>query len=202
MKLMRKLSLIIALCICLTVSSVYAVWTYTKDNDVADLNPSKAVNLTEAVFDGNYGEYSTNFTSLNILVDQKAPGEHIAVITFSDDIVITYKPGVNAPGDYKENGIPTKFNFFVTNDNWKYGTQNIFNVDTTQHDIDWVESTDDEGNTIFTFTIEKDDIINYISLGAEFELDTIEKYREFETELAKGQIGINVTDGLTASSGR
>lgn len=57
MKLMKKLSIVVALCLCLTVSGVYATWIFTENSDVADQHEHINFGLTDVQYSGSYGEY-------------------------------------------------------------------------------------------------------------------------------------------------
>ena len=193
MKLMKKISLLIAICICLTVSCVYATWIYTKDNNVADQHQHLATALAGVTTDGNYGTYDLSYKNVNIEIDQKQPGDHTAVLNITGDIVLTYTPGANAPVEYKTSGIPTTFQFDTSIDQttWAYEGNQIFAVDNTVYDVVWTPEEDGS----FTFTIPAEEIANYISLANTFVLDTLVDYNNFNTALANGQIGIKISDG-------
>lgn len=196
MKLVKRLSLLIAICICVTVGGVYATWIYTQQNDVADQHQHLSVALTESTFDGNYGTYHLDYTGLTISIDQKEVGDHTAVLKITGQITVTFTPGMNAPETVKEHGIATTvaFGTSIEQETWKYGETQIFTVDTTEKDVDWTAQADGT----FTYVITAEEVAEIIQLG-DITLDTQAKYNAFNTELAKGKIGITVSDGITST---
>ncbi len=52
---MKKLGLLIAMILCVTIGGVYATWTYTQNTDVADEAVNINMNLTDVAYSGSYG---------------------------------------------------------------------------------------------------------------------------------------------------
>lgn len=73
---MKKISLLIALVLCLTISGVYATWVYSQSDDVADITGAKAITMTEATFTGTYGTYSVDSSNLTMVIDPKEGTTH------------------------------------------------------------------------------------------------------------------------------
>lgn len=196
MKLVKRLSLLIAICICVTVGGVYATWIYTQQNDVADQHQHLSVALTESTFDGNYGTYNLDYTGLALSIDQKEAGDHTAVLKITGQITVTFTPGMNAPETVKENGIATTVQFGTNIDqaSWTYEGTKIFTVDTEKKNVTWTK----QDNGTFTYVITAEEVAKIIQLG-DITLDTQAKYNAFNTELAKGKIGISVSDGITST---
>ena len=65
---MKKLSILIALILCVTIGGVYATWVYSQSDDVADITGAKAITMTEATFTGTYGTYNVDTTGLTMVV--------------------------------------------------------------------------------------------------------------------------------------
>lgn len=108
---MKKISLLISLVLCVTIGSVYATWVYTQTDDVADINHSTPVNLTEATFEGTYGTYSVDASGLTLTVDPKAGTTHVTSLKITGDLKIHFTPSQYAPVEVKENGVDSTFQF-------------------------------------------------------------------------------------------
>ena len=192
---MKKLSLLIALCMLLTIGGVYATWTYTQNTDVADEAVNMNMNLTDVAYSGSYGTYKVDTSSLKLAIDPKAGTTHTTALYIEGNIVVTFTPNSVAPVEIKQNGLDTTYTLSLSNPNWKYNSQNIVTLNHAEaHDIEWVKQADGT----FTYTISAADLAGHISL-AEIVLDTKVAYDAYNTVLGQGAIVISVSDGTTAS---
>ena len=193
---MKKLSLLIALCMLLTIGGVYATWTYTQNTDVADEAVNMNLNLTDVAYSGSYGTYNVDSSGLSLKIDPKAGTTHTTALYATGNIVITFTPNSVAPADIKKNGVKTTYAFTLANPNWQYEGQNIVTLNHTEkHDISWT----DNGDGTFSFTITAEQFMEHVAL-TEFELDTKVKYDAYNAVLGTGSIVITVSDGVTASN--
>ena len=94
---MKKLSLLIALCMLISIGGVYATWVYSEKSDVADITGAKAITMTEATFSGTYGTYAVDTSKLTMQVDPKEGTTHVTSLVITGDLVITFKPNTYAP---------------------------------------------------------------------------------------------------------
>lgn len=192
---MKKISLLIALALCLTISGVYATWVYSQSDDVADITGANAITMTEATFTGTYGTYSVDTSKLSMQIDPKEGTAHVTSLIISGNLTITFTPNTYAPDDVKENGVDSTFAFSLSNSAWNYDNQAIMTVNTDKHDIIW---TNGENGT-FTYTISAETLSNYLSL-TEFTLDTKADYDAFDKILTNGQVVITISDGKTTTT--
>lgn len=194
---MKKLSVLIALMLCITIGGVYATWTYTQTTDVADESVGAAMNLTGVAYAGSYGTYEIDKSTLALTIDPKAGTTHTTSLQVTGEIVVTFTPANVAPVEIKENGVPTTFSFELSNDNWNFddlhgeGSQKIITLKHTgDHDVVWVPQADGT----FTFTLDAAEIADHLQLN-EFVLDTKTLYDDYTVALRGGQIIFGVTDG-------
>ena len=193
---MKKLSLLIALCMLLTIGGVYATWTYTQNTDVADEAVNMNLNLTDVAYSGSYGTYKVDVTGLNLSIDPKAGTTHTTALYATGNIIVTFTPNSVAPAEVKENGVETTYAFTLANPNWKYEDKDIVTVKHTEkHGVVWQDN--DDGT--FSFTISAEQFMGHVTL-TEFELDTKVKYDAYNAVLGTGSIVITVSDGVTASN--
>lgn len=132
---MKKLSLVMAAAMCLTVGGVYATWNYASSNEALTSELTGGLRLEGYTTLTDSGTITVKpaggLSSLVLLIDQNGvvnpdtynEGEYYkAVLTMNTDVVITYTPKENNAVQY-ENGIQVQ---------WKlsYG-----NVDLTFDDL-------------------------------------------------------------------
>ena len=197
---MKKLSLLVALALLITVGGVYATWTYTQTTDVADESVGMAMNLTGVAYAGSYGAYEINRDNLKLTIDPKTGTSHTTSLKIEGELKVTFTPATFAPAAIKENGVPSTFSFSLSNDNWKYddGEGEDFIVTlkhTDDHDIEWTPN----GDGTFSFTLNATQLAEHIELS-EFELDTKSDYDSFTEALRGGQIVFSVSDGDTTGA--
>lgn len=192
---MKRISLLIALCMLLTIGGVYATWTYTQNTDVADEAVNMNMNLTDVAYSGSYGTYKVDTSSLKLAIDPKEGTTHTTALYIDGNIVITFTPNSVAPVEVKENGLDTTYTLSLSNPNWKYNSQDIVTLNHAgAHDVVWTKQADGT----FTYTISAADLADHISL-AEIVLDTKVAYDAYNVVLGQGAIVISVSDGTTAS---
>ncbi len=200
---MKKLSALIALMLCITIGGVYATWTYTQTTDVADESVGAAMNLTGVAYAGSYGTYEIDKSTLLLTIDPKAGTTHTTALQVAGEIVVTFTPSNVAPVEIKQNGVPTKFSFSLSNDSWTFddghgaGSKSLVSLTNPGlHNVDqWVPV----GDGSFTFTLSAAQIAAHLNL-TEFVLDTKTLYDEYTVALRAGQIVFSVTDGSTAGA--
>lgn len=201
---MKKLSLLIALFMCLTIGGVYATWSYAGTNDIADAFAETKVTIADVELVGANGTYKIE-TNFALLIDQ-ANNDHEAKLDFvSNDsnpvaMTITFTPAPNAPQKIKDEAVPSELYFDVTID-MEYDNKDIFKFKYVSDgdlddNIDW-GTADAEGKFVVTYDL--DDLRTMIMLNDEggtvpFVLDTKAKHDAFR-EALKGNIVARVTDG-------
>ena len=194
---MKKISLILVLVLCLTVGSVYATWTYTESTDVSDEAVHDLMNLGAAIFAGSYGAYEVDVSGVNFTIDPKEGTTHTTALYVTGQIVITFTPNSVAPQDVKTNGVPSTFEFSLSNDDWTYEGQKIITLThdegEAKHSIVWEKQPDGT----FKYVLDAETIASHFTL-TEFVLDTKAKYDAYNTVLSNGQITITVSDGQTS----
>ena len=93
---MKKLSLLIALAMLISITGVYATWVYSQSDDVADITNARAITMTNATFEGTYGTYNTDATSLTMKVDPKADYDAYDAALTTGQITLTVSDGKNS----------------------------------------------------------------------------------------------------------
>ena len=220
---MKKVSILAASLLCVTIGGVYATWTYATKN-VTDAEGNVSVGLTGVVdSDGTYGSYSVAI-NVELGIDPKADGtDYEAVLNFYEyaegesfgapiasdayattaAVVITYTPAASGiPDDVKAYGVETTWQLVspTAKEDWKYGESTIFSkIDTATKTIAVSgDSTDWTRNSdgSFTYIITVQTLSNMITLSTGIKLDTYDKYTAFDTALGTTPFTITVTDGI------
>ena len=192
---MRKLSLLIALCMLLTIGGVYATWTYTQSTDVMDESINMSMNLTNVTSVGTYGTYEIDQTGLSLTIDPKLGTTHTTALFITGDLVIKFTPNAYAPVEVKENGVASTFAFSLANANWQYEGRDIITFKHTgNHNITWTKQSDGS----FICTISADALAGHLIL-TEFTLDTKSDYDAYNIVLGQGTIVFTVSDGQTTT---
>lgn len=222
---MKKLSVLIASLLCVTIGGVYATWYYATSNNVGDKHQHIGLELTADKLQGGYGSYTVE-VKVGMWIDPASENSYEAALYFGaadidgnvtpaqptdEAIVITYTPDTYVPDDVDNFGLTTYWSLSwkkgdLTNlADWKYGsTTPIFSsIDTTTVTTIYPNGTDGQTNVWsakadgkFTYTITVQTLSNMINLSTGITLDSITKYNEFQAALSGGTIGINVNDGV------
>lgn len=207
---MKKLSLLIALCMLLTIGGVYATWSYVGSTDIIDAFAESKVTIADAVIEGTYGIYKID-SNLVLTVDQ-ANDNHEAELVFGSNndqpvyLTVTFTPSVNAPKAIKDNAIASELYFGVTTPmQYKMDADGNYSESGTPVDIfkfknagngtldnTFAWTKNDDGT--FTYTLNADALKEQISLSQTFVLDIKAEHDAFRSAL-KGNIVARVTDG-------
>lgn len=210
---MKKLSLLITLLLCVTITGVYAVWTYAGTNDIADVYTEFKITIADVKLTGANGTYVIT-SNLVLVIDQAPNTNHEAELLFQSNdgkdiyLTVTFTPSSNASQNIKEHAVPSELYFGTTTDmlytidaNGNYdpnGTPTPILAFANPGDgelnnfINWGEP---DANGVFTYTMNKAQLEEMISLSQTFVLDTKAEHDAFRTAL-NGNIVARVTDGI------
>ena len=199
---MKKLSLLLALAMILTISGVYAVWTFTQSTDIMDINTASTLDMTTATSIGTYGTYEFE-NQLVMTIDPKEGTTHTTALYITGTLTIKFTPNAYAPAEIKENGVESFFTHDLTNNNWTYDGTHIMTIDADQHTIAPVNGASatkwtKNGDGTFSYTFTAEEIAAHIHL-AEIVLDTKAEYDAYDAVLGNGQIRFHISDGNTSS---
>lgn len=208
---MKKLSILIALMLLVTVGGVYATWTYAGTNDIADAYAEAKVTIADAELTGANGVYKIE-SNLVLTVDQ-ANENHEAELVFSANdgqpiyLKVTFTPAINAPQDIKTNAVPSELYFSTsTTMQYKIDADGNYSESGTPKDIFKFTNLSDgvfspnvnwhsESDGSFTYSLDEADLKSMISLTQTFVLDTKTEHDAFRTVL-NGNIVVRITDGI------
>ena len=209
---MKKLSLLITLLLCVTITGVYAVWTYAGTNDIADVYTEFKITIADVELTGANGTYV--ITSNLVLVIDQANDDHEAELLFQSNdgkdiyLTVTFTPSKNAGQEIKDNAVPSELYFGTTTDMlYKMDKDGNYSAEGTPTPIlafanpgdgelnDFINWGEPDANGVFTYTMNKAQLEEMISLSQTFVLDTKAEHDAFRTAL-NGNIVARVTDGI------
>lgn len=195
---MKKLSLLVALALLITVSGVYATWSYVGSTDIIDAFAESKVTIADAVIEGTYGVYKID-SNLVLVVDQ-ANDEHEAELVFNSNdsnpvyMKITFTPSANAPQSIKANAVPSELYFGVTTP-MQYDGVDIFSFSNSgDGELNNIFTWNEEADGTFTYALNQTQLEEMIQLSQTFVLDVKAEHDAFR-EALKGNIVARVTDG-------
>lgn len=207
---MKKLSILIALMLVVTISGVYAAWSYAGTNDIADAFAESKITIADVELTGANGVYTIE-SNLILTVDQ-ANDKHEAKLVFSANdgnpvhMTVTFKPASNAPAAIKENAVPSELYFGTTVPmQYKIDGEGNYSATGTPTDIlkfknvsngnldvnvTWTKQADGS----FTYTLDQAALEEQIQLTQTFVLDLKSEHDAFREALS-GNVIARVTDG-------
>ena len=209
----KKLSMLAAMALCVTVGGVYATWIYATQA-VPTAYATMSVTLTGTATGGQAGTLTVAGTNVALKIDDPADDNvHKAELQYDQNgyFSITFTPNVNAESNIK-NGVNLEWRVGVYDVNandgqggsiasseWTYNSQPIFTtVDTTPGTI--VETSYDvEASTVgvsYVYKLPMTTVMDKIKLNDNLYLTTMQQYSAFETALTGKMfhVHVNVAD--------
>lgn len=218
---MKKLSMLIAMILCVTIGGVYASWTYADANTEIKGGSSVNVALSGATQAGAAGvlTISENVTSLEISETSTEDKTAKMVATYENGanqvrLYLTFTPASTANDTIKTEGVET-YVYFGTNDNinWKMSDEVEKPLFAFEHDknnaikIGTKDSSETHKWSVpengFTGYYECEiilDLDKVVALGGTFQLNNINDYTEFETALKGTKDGANADIHIHATT--
>ena len=207
---MKKLSLLLALMLVVTIGGVYATWSYAGTNDIADAYAETKVTITDAVLTGANGTYTIE-SNLVLSIDQKNDDHEAELVFASNDgqaiqLKVTFVPSDFAPQDIKEHAVPSELYFGTTTDmTYKMDAEGNYDANGTptkilkfKNESDSVFSPnvtwDPQGDGSFVYIMDEAALKEQIQLNKNFVLDIKSEHDAFREALS-GNIIARITDG-------
>ena len=191
---MKKFSILIALCVLLTVGGVYATWIYSGNQIDAQTEPfvSKMGGLDH---EGNSGSYSFTNNSLDFAVEPDTQETKITTIvwgTGSMQLVLTPKTDINDAMLQKALNATITVEL-ASSTAGEYKGETVYTIDpnfaVTLTADDWTSHNDGE---YYTYTITADTIKDAISIGS-FHLPSEDDYTEFKSVIQDVKFRVKVS---------
>lgn len=186
--MMKKLSLLMALILLVTVGGVYATWNYAQ-GDVTSTQAFVLPKMETVVTEGSKGTIAVDTSGMTIKVDDLDTDSviHKPALVMDGKITVTFTPAVGADETVTNTGIPMKATITCT-DNWQYEGTQIITVDTAAKANEFATT-----GAALTFDITADQLEEIVHI-ANFTLPTYNDFQQFQTILNRGNIKITVSE--------
>ncbi len=181
---MKKISILLMLAVVLTIGGVYATWNYAQ-GAVPDV--PKALDgqtkISDKVVDSNAkGNITVDTSHLSILIDD-ANNDHMAELTVTGYIDITFVANKGADDTVVENGIALKYALSCSG--LQYLDDHIFSFSTSEVVLN-------SGNPTKSIRVNANEL--GITLKNSIHLPTVQDYDTFYTALHTGTLLFTVSE--------
>ncbi len=201
---MKKLSIIVALILCVTIGGVYATWVYPGNEMGQVIQPVSNV-MAEANFEGSFGTYHTESNSLALQIDQAA-GSFNTELKYVGELKITFSPHANISPNQLAAALGATVTVTAADLNMatytdEQGTREIWSLSATPTfsltEADW---TDTDGDGVYTCIITCDKLNGIITMANTFDLLSYDKYLSFQKQQKLAVFRIKIAAAAVASS--
>ena len=187
-KIVKKLSLLIALSLFVTIGGVYATWNYAQGDAAPVQQALDGVTIltdkeVDAVAKGNIG---ISLQNVALTIDD-ASGDHYGELTKSGTIAITFTPSQGADDDVAEYGIPLQYALSCIGSEFIYDGAHIFEFSTDPVPLN-------DGNPTKSATINVADLEIALNSEHPLYLPTSDDYDAFYAALHSGSLVITVSE--------
>ena len=181
---MKKLTVIIALMLVVTIGGVYATWNYAQGNVAkVDKYLDSVTKITDKVVTTAKGTIAVDTTGVSIVIDD-ADNNHVAELYVTGDIVVTFTPNEGADQDVDANGIALQYQ--MSNTGLIYGGNPIFTYNTSVVQIDG-------GAPVLSATIPADSL-GLALYDPALTLPNVDTYEAFKAQLHTGSLCFTVSE--------
>ena len=201
---MRKLSILIALILCVTIGGVYATWTYP-GNSIGNVSQDIGNNMAAVTFEGAYGEYNVQSNTLALVID-KAANSYDTELKYEGSLVFTFTPHDNIDGTQlaaalgatvSVTGADLDLAKYEGNDIWQLAATPSFTLNAANNG-DWTY-TNNNNTKIYTCEIECSELEEIITMARVFTLNNHSAYHTFDEAQERAVFKIHVTAATVAA---
>lgn len=214
---MKKISILIALALIVTIGGVYATWTYSEQDTVNHSHEHFRLNMVDYEDTSNSkGHITCIRNTVDLAIDESTETESKAVLLLTGDLLFIFSTYDNAADTVKANGIDMQFSFSTSEgSNMVYNETPIFKFSQPAYvrtfassqiekitnanatDSKWGQDLSayisDATTSHFALLITNAELKEMITIN-EFSLPTVQSYHDFQEALGSGQIGITVDE--------
>ena len=192
---MKKLTVLVALLLCVTIGGVYAAWTYTASDITPATNIPANKLMVDPTFNGASGSYHVNEgdNTATIYIDA-AEGTLNTVLSFSGSIIFTFDPADTISSGPLARALNATITVTAIDiDLAKYDNTQIFQLDSdfkielTEDDWDY-----DTASGNYTYELKAEKLADAITLTKAFTLGSYDKYLDFEKAQARTTFKLHI----------
>ncbi len=197
-----KIALVAALATVVTVGGVYATWSFA-EKEVQNASTTVNVAMTGTTAATEKGMLSVTVMGaggFTLAVDD-VDNNHMPDIKKEGVVTVTFTPAGDASDAVKNYGINVQFTISyapytggpATLEEWVYDKTQIFTIETEPVHLAKEDAVNNSG--VFTWTIDADDVaVDLTEVMQKVKIDTLDKYKEMNEELAKGHFVLTVSE--------
>lgn len=198
---MKKLSLLVALCLLITVGGVYATWNYAQNEVITDGKGFiESIHLTEMTTPSSMGSLTVDTSGATVVVDDG--GHYKPEMIGNGEIVVTLAPNDAAP--LEDRGAKPVQLTIGFNPEWTYNEKPVLEyVDVAKTTIMLEPKTASEGGRMtvvpngelnsYQWVVDIAEVISLLQFEQSIAISTPALYNEFVTIMARGNISITAT---------
>ena len=188
---MKKISLLVLLCVILTIGGVYAAWIYS-GNQIGSQDEQFLNKMGGLDYSGNSGSYTFTDNSLDFAIEPNNQDDKITTIVWGHgSMTLVFTPSADINETMLEKALTATITVICSNDTLgEYKGEQIYNLDTdfkielnadswTKHD-----NENDGFVDYYTYSIDAAKIEDAISIN-QFKLPTEDDYNDFKVEAEK-----------------
>lgn len=192
---MKKLSLLIALCMLVSIGGVYATWIYSEGAAHPNDEISVAFGMVDYLAQGAAGTYGYVSNSLDFQIDQTSATSYKPKMVWGPTAKVTLKftPAANANQAAINDALACTITVSGTNlDTATFGGSPIFSLDNTSPiDLEPSDWGDPDVNGVYSYTLNATQISHMIRIRDDITLPTLTEYSSFKTAIA-GVVSFNL----------
>lgn len=202
----KKLGIIAALAMCVTVGGVYAQWSYS-EGIASGMNGSKTVELAGVSTNTKKGVITVDTNGFSIEIDD-TNNDKYGELVLTGNITVTFSPNSDASDDVQTNGIPMKATLSMSEDfaNFTYdfdsnsetAEETVFNLSTNSLIKDTASKswtiTSTQIAELFKLTTKTVTINEQQQTVSVVYLPTYQDYIDFQNALARCNLIISVSE--------
>ncbi len=199
---MKKFSLLIVLCMLLTIGGVYATWIYS-GNQVDPQTQPFISQMGDIDHEGNAGSYSFTNDGLGFAVEPTTQEEKVTSIVWNDkSVILTFTPKLDISDAALEDALNATIVVELASDTaGTYQERTIYTIKQdfaiTLNQGSWQghDTNDDNIMEYYTFVINKTNISESIEIYP-FELPTEDDYADFKAIIQNVKFRLKVTPSV------
>lgn len=177
---MKKLTVLVALLLCITIGGVYATWIFAGDTIMSQTDPfvNKMGDVDTSTSAGSY--HFVNNT-VNLVVEPESATSYDAVITWSGEVTLQFAANDTISAEPLSRALNAVITIEAVDiDLAKYESEQIYTLNNS-FKIQLTEGSwahDDVTNT-YSYKITADALEGAVSIG-EFSIDNYDRYKAFK----------------------
>lgn len=177
---MKKLTVLVALLLCITIGGVYATWIFAGDTIMSQTDPfvNKMGDVDTSTSAGSY--HFVNNT-VNLVVEPENADSYDAVITWSGEVTLQFAANDTISAEPLSRALNATITIEAVDiDLAKYEGEQIYTLNNSfKIQLSEGSWTHDDATNTYSYKITADALEDAVSIG-DFSIDNYDKYKAFK----------------------